>query len=272
MIDPSEMDPADIKSCCANVYEHPLVQQLIGDSFHPGGIKLTERLGTMLGLSSKSHVLDVASGRGTSAIHLAKTFGCRVTGVDLSLRNVELAASQAEQEDVNERTQFVQGDAEKLEFESSQFDVVLCECALCTFPNKPLALSEFYRVLKAPGLVGITDLTRTGPLPSELSGLLSWVACIADALPAEEYLQLLSRAGFVLEGGYTATDESLSDMAKTMQKTLIGAKILKGLGKLDLPPSVNLDEAVHVAKAALEAIDAKKLGYGIFIGSKVALA
>ncbi|MDQ2987274.1 MAG: class I SAM-dependent methyltransferase [Armatimonadota bacterium] len=272
MSDPREMNPAEVKSCCANVYEHPLVQQLIGDSFHPGGTKLTERLGTMLGLSSESLVLDVASGCGTSAIHLAKTFGCRVTGVDLSSRNVAVASTEAKELGVSELTLFVQGDAEKLPFEPAQFDAVICECALCTFPDKPLALSEFYRVLRTPGLVGIADLTRTGALTTELDGLLSWVACIADALPAVEYLQLLSEAGFWVESGYTAADESLADMASTVQKNLVGAKILKGLGKLELPPSVNLDEAVRVAKAAREAIDARQLGYGIFIGTKAALA
>lgn len=272
MSDPREMNPADVKSCCANIYEHPLVQQLIGDSFHPGGTKLTERLGTMLVLSSKSRVLDVASGRGTSAIHLAKTFGCRVTGVDLSASNVALASAVAEELGVGERTQFIQGDAEKLPFEADQFDAVICECALCTFSDKPLALSEIYRVLKTRGLVGITDLTRTGVLTSELNGLLSWVACIADALPVAQYLQLLSEAGFCSECGYTAVDETLGDMASLIQKNLVGAKILKGLGKLDLPATVDLDEAIRVAKAAREAIDGKQLGYGIFIGTKAKLA
>ena len=272
MSDPREMNPADVKSCCANIYEHPLVQELIGDSFHPGGTKLTEQLGKMLGLSSKSHVLDVASGRGTSAIHLAQTFGCRVTGIDLSSKNVALASVESKKLGMTNLTQFVQGDAEKLPFESAEFDVVICECALCTFPDKPLALAEFYRVLRTPGRLGITDLTRTGVLTKELTGLLSWVACIADALPADEYLQLLSEAGFCTESGYTAADESLADMASMIQKNLIGAKILVGLGKLELPPSVNLDEAVQVAKAARGAIEAKKLGYGIFIGTKTALA
>jgi arsenite methyltransferase len=272
MSEPLEMNPTDVKSCCANVYEHPLIQKLIGDSFHPGGTRLTERLGTMLGLSSKSIVLDVASGRGTSAIHLAKTFGCRVIGLDLSSKNLALASSEAAEVGFSDLTEFIQGDAEQLPFADAHFDAVICECALCTFPNKPMALSEFYRVLKTPGSVGITDLTRNGPLSSDLDGLLSWVACIADALPAEEYLSLLSDAGFDAQGGYTAADENLAEMAGTIQKNLVGAKILRGLGKLDLPPSVNLDEAVRVARAAREAIDAKKLGYGIFIGIKAKLA
>ncbi|CAN5545922.1 hypothetical protein BH11ARM1_BH11ARM1_06670 [soil metagenome] len=271
MSDPREMDPTEVKSCCANVYEHPLVRQLIGDSFHPGGTKLTERLGTMLGLHSASKVLDVASGRGTSAIHLAKVFGCTVIGVDMSSKNALISADEAKATGVSHLTQFVQGDAEHLDFPDDSFDAVICECALCTFPDKPLALSEFLRVLRPNGQVGITDLTRTGELDDNLAGLLSWVACIADALPAEEYLRLLTRAGIQSDCEYTAVDETLADMANTIQKNLIGAKLLQGLGKLNLPESTDLNEAVRVAKAAREAISARKLGYGIFIGSKTAV-
>ena len=268
MSQPIGMDASELKSCCANLYEHPLVRQLIGDSFHPGGTELTERLGLMLGLHAGSKVLDVASGRGTSAIHLAKVFGCRVTGVDLSSENVQASAQEAGVAGVADLTAFVQGDAESLEFPENSFDAVICECALCTFPNKPQVLSGFYKVLVPSGQVGITDLTRRGELGEDLQGLLSWVACIADALPVEKYLQLLSAAGFSAENGYTAVDETLVEMASTIQKNLVGAKILQGLGKLNLPVSVNLDEAIRVAKAAREAIGAGQLGYGIFIGAK----
>ena len=43
---------------------------------------------------------------------------------------------------------------------------------------------------------------------------------------------------------------------------------MKGLGKLNLPKSVDLDEAVRVAKSARAAIESKLLGYGVFIGNK----
>lgn len=262
---------ADVKACCANVYEHPLVTQLIGDSFHPGGTALTERLGRMIGLRTSSKVLDVASGRGTSAIHLAKTFGCAVVGVDLSHMNVSRAAEVSVREGVDHLVTFKQGDAEDLAYDDNSFDAIICECALCTFPDKLLALSEFKRVLRPGGKVGITDLTRSGTLSQDLQGLLAWVACIADALPAVEYLGLLEQAGFCSECGYTAVDEVLAEMANTIQKNLVGAKIMKGLGKLTLPDSVDLDEAVRVAKAARAAIEAKQLGYGVFIGFKPVL-
>ena len=40
-----------VKQCCARLYESDFAKMLLGDSFHPGGLKLTERLGTLLGLT-----------------------------------------------------------------------------------------------------------------------------------------------------------------------------------------------------------------------------
>ena len=128
-------------------------------------------------------MLDVAAGKGTSALFLAETTGCRVVGIDLSAQNIERATAEAAARGLGEHVTFRLGDAEGLPFDSETFDSVLCECAFCTFPSKQRAAAEFYRVLKPGGQVGISDLTRTRmPLP-DLDGLLAWIACIGDAQP-----------------------------------------------------------------------------------------
>ena len=65
-----------------------------------------------------------------------------------------------------------------------QTSTVVCECA-SHIPNKAVAASEFRRVLKPGGQVGLNNLTRTGDIPEDLQGLLAWIACIADARPLE---------------------------------------------------------------------------------------
>ena len=87
---------------------------LLGDSFHPGGTGLTRRIGDLLGLTPHSHVLDVAAGRGTSAVSLASVFGCRVTGIDLSEQNISAARAEAEARQLTDRVQFQLADAECL--------------------------------------------------------------------------------------------------------------------------------------------------------------
>ncbi len=140
-----------LKVCCTAVYETQWAQILLGDSFHPGGMALTERLGQLLKLSPNDKVLDVASGRGTTAVFLAETFGCEVVGLEYGAQAVADANELAQSAGLAERAYFKQGDAEQLPFEDNLFDVVICECAFCTFPNKAQAAAEWARVLKGNG-------------------------------------------------------------------------------------------------------------------------
>ncbi len=166
---------ADVKQCCALAYGSDAARFLLGDSFHPGGIALTLELAGLMKLNSASLLLDVASGKGTSAFAVAEHFGCRVIGVDLSEANIAASEAEATKRGLNDRVQFRLADAEQLPFEAASFDAILCECAFCTFPNKATAAAEFTRVLRAGGRVGISDLTRVAdPLP-ELDGLLAWI-------------------------------------------------------------------------------------------------
>ena len=47
---PEQVAPPEVKQCCARLYESDAAKLLLGDSFHPGGLKLTERLGRLLPL------------------------------------------------------------------------------------------------------------------------------------------------------------------------------------------------------------------------------
>src|SRR5260370_40319848 len=77
-----------LKQCWAKLYESDLARVLLGDTFHPGGLKLTERVGSLLYLTPESRALDVASGKGTTALFLAERFGCQVVGIDYGGQNI----------------------------------------------------------------------------------------------------------------------------------------------------------------------------------------
>jgi arsenite methyltransferase len=259
-------DAAEVKSCCAAVYQSDWARLLLGDSFHPGGLALTERLGQMLGLGPGQRVLDVAAGTGASAIFLARRFGCAIVSVDYSAAAVQEATAAAEVVALADRVHFQQGDAEALAAADGAFDAVVCECAFCTFPNKRAAAGEFARVLRPGGRVGLSDLTRVGELPPALDGLLAWVACIADARPLDEYVQYLERADFAVDH-IEAHDDALSELVQGIRTRLLGAELLAKLKKIDLP-GADFDQAKTLARAAAAAIAAGRLGYAIVTATK----
>jgi SAM-dependent methyltransferase len=254
-------DAAEIKQCCARLYETEIVRRLLGESFHPGGTGLTERLGVLLGLSPQSQVLDVASGNGTSALFLAQRFGCRVIGVDLSAENVQRATAEANRLGLADRIRFEVGDAERLPLNDSAVDAVVCECAFCTFPDKPRAAREFARVLRPCGRVGLSDITRTPGPPGELSDLMSWIACLGDARSAATYTEWLAGAG-LMDAVVEPHDDALVDMIRGIGVRLFATEVLAGVGKLDIA-GIDLVAAKRVLKQANAAVAERRLGYAL---------
>ncbi len=257
---------ASVKQCCAAFYGSDLARLLLGDSFHPGGTQLTDRLCQLLQLSQRSRLLDVAAGRGTSAFYVVEAFGCEVVGIDLSEDNVHAANEEAVRRGLADRVSFRLADAEKLPFEEASFDAILCECAFCTFPNKRVAAQEFARVLKPGARLGLSDLTRiAGPLPA-LDDLLSWIACIGDAQPLAAYVGTLESAGLPVESTEDR-GEALSTMVRQIQGKLLGAEIMIGLKKMSLP-GVDFSSAKRFALAALGVIQGGELGYSAICAVK----
>jgi arsenite methyltransferase len=255
-----------VKQCCARLYESDLTRFLLGDSFHPGGLKLTGQLGRTLGLSTASRVLDVACGKGTTAVFLAKEFGCEVFGIEYADQNVVAARSLARAEHVDARVQFERSDAETLPFSDESFDAVICECAFCTFPDKAAAAREFFRVTRRGGRVGISDLTRSEILSKDLDGLLAWIACIGDAQTVDGYVAYLRDAGFSVDS-IERQNDALKEMVDQVRMKLLGAEIMAGLNKLQLP-GFDLGAAKRMANSAAAAVKQGQLGYALICATK----
>ncbi|MBN1977664.1 MAG: methyltransferase domain-containing protein [Anaerolineae bacterium] len=261
-----EFSDRERKSGRATFYESDAVRKLLGDAFHPGGLALTRHLGEIIGLSQGNHVLDVACGRGSSAVHLAERFGCHVTGLEYNARNIVSAHALAEERGVSILTTFRQGDAEGLPFDDETFDAAISECSFCAFPDKARAAAEIARVLRPGGRLGLTDMTTSGPLPEDIQTLLSWVACIAGAGAAESYVETLKGAGFI---DFTVEDQrsALLDLVTDIRRKLLGAEIAAGLGKLDLGDA-DLEEGKRLARQGAELIEKGAVGYTLIVARK----
>ena len=264
---PGRPDAVDVKQCCARLYESEFASRLLGESFHPGGAALTERLGHLVGLTPDSLVLDVASGKGTSAVLVAERFGCAVVGVDLSAQNAVHATAEAGRLGLAGRLRFEVGDAEQLPLAEASVDAIICECAFCTFPDKPVAAAEFARVLKPGGRVGLSDITRAPGPPGELADLMAWIACLADARPADAYTAWLTDAGFT-NATIEEHDEALMEMIRRIGTRLFATEVLAGLGKLDLA-GIDLPALKRMTKQALTAAAEHRLGYAIVCATKI---
>ncbi len=127
----------DLKLCCAAAYAHPAVRWLLGGELHPGGVAVARRTFELAELRAGERLLDVACGAGTSVLLAASEFAADATGVEYGYEAVR-AAREAVREPAAgcaQHVRFLHGDAETLPVADDKFEVVLCECALCTFPT-----------------------------------------------------------------------------------------------------------------------------------------
>jgi hypothetical protein len=257
---------AELKQCCASFYGSDAARWLLADCWHPGGLTLTRHLAAQLQLSADSRLLDVACGTGGSALLIAEVFGCHVQGVDLDARNVAQAGQAAAERGLSARASFEQGDAEGLAAAAGRFDALLCECALCTFPDKRAAAREFHRVLCADGRLAMSDVTRRAERLSGLEDLAAWVGCVADAWPLAAYAECLREAGFD-EVQIEDRSDTLQGLIAQIAGRLAAGELLAGLGQVPLSAE-QLQRGRSLLAAAHEAVRRGELGYGVVTARK----
>jgi arsenite methyltransferase len=239
----------EIKACCAAAYSSAAARFLLGDSFHPGGAELTSRLIAALEVGRGDTVVDVACGPGTSSEQLARETGCSVVGVDLVIPD----------RTPHPLVRFAQGDAEALPLADGSVDGAICECALCTFPDKATATRELARVLRPGARAAIADVTaEPSRLPAELRGLEAWIACLGDARPSGELVELLERAGLEVEL-VEPHDDALGALLERVETRLRLAASVLGDG---------IGGAEELLGAARSAVDDGALGYVLLVARR----
>jgi SAM-dependent methyltransferase len=103
-------------------------------------------------VKSGMRVLDVASGPGYAA-GAAAARGATVVGIDFSPLMVEEARRRYESV---ASLEFLEGDAQRLPFESNQFGAVVMNFGLLHLARPEVAISEAFRVLKPGGRYAFT--------------------------------------------------------------------------------------------------------------------
>jgi sarcosine/dimethylglycine N-methyltransferase len=169
--------------------------QLIFDHFHTRGLPATVELASLAGISPESTVLDVGSGIGGPARYLAATYGCSVTGVDLSEPFVEAARYLTERTGQTDRVRFEVGSALDLPFPAASFDIVLLQHVAMNILDRPRLYREIRRVLRSDGMFATYDIvTRDGsphyPVPWAMTPATSFL------LSADETRGAIEQAGF----------------------------------------------------------------------------
>ena len=145
-------------------------------------------------------LLDVATGTGHTALHLAGSARL-VAGLDITPQMLELARDAGRDRGLK-NVRWLRGDVRSMPFPDGTFDVLTCRRAPHHFPDLDLALKEMARVLRPGGVMVIDD--RSVPDDVEVADTMNLLDLLHDPshvreYSAREWREALLRAGLHLE-------------------------------------------------------------------------
>ena len=182
-------------STAAPEFSYFEIQAFWGVTKHMGGPEATDELAALCHVDQDKYVLEVGCGVGITACHLVKRYGCRVIGVDLSDKMVAWSTKRAQRRSIEHKCEFRTADAQNLPFEAGLFDAVICE-SVTAFPQDPeRAVSEYVRVTKPGGYVGLNEGTWLKPPPAELVAYVGRTMAQAKFLAPDGWQALLAGVG-----------------------------------------------------------------------------
>jgi len=198
------------------------------DEFHIRGRAATLELARAASLDAAKRVLDVGSGVGGTSRCLAKEFGCRVTGIDLTEDYCRAAELLTAKTGLAHLVDYRQGDATQLPFADASFDVVWTEHAAMNIPDKARLYREMYRVLKPGGRLAIYDVLAGPAGPVHFPVPWARTPDASFLLRPDELRALLEAAGFAITDWSDTTDAARAWFVALAQK--IGREGLPPLG------------------------------------------
>jgi SAM-dependent methyltransferase len=170
----------------------------------PGAVESFAGVGHFLDLADLGpgeSVVDLGSGSGTDLLAAALQVGPRgqVTGVDMTDAQLAKAALLAHEHGI-ENVKLVQSRLEDTPLADESADAVISNGVINLCPDKPRAFGEIARLLRPGGRAAIADIVSGTELAERTRRNTDlWAACIAGAIPQDDYVAGLEAAGLTVE-------------------------------------------------------------------------
>jgi SAM-dependent methyltransferase len=193
------------------------VEDIAGaDSFHIRGRPATIELADRVGFQSDWQVLDVGSGPGGTARYLTSTYGCHVTGLDLTPSFVALATELSKLVGLDDSTDYECGNALAMPFEDNTFNCVWIEHVQMNIEDKQQLAHELHRVVKPGGKLALYEIFNADGDPVQYPTPWSDTGDTSYLVTADEMRSTLTGTGFHVDEWHDLTQPS-ADWFRTMR-------------------------------------------------------
>jgi ubiquinone/menaquinone biosynthesis C-methylase UbiE len=169
-----------------------------------------------LALTRDSHILDLCSGIGGPARFFARTYGCKVTAIDLSEFNHRTAQQRTRAAGLDHLVTCTCEDALEVPLPEASFTHVFgCE-AWCYFPDKVQLYKAAYRLLKPGGIIAFLEAACETQVRLHTAEHLAPVKYES----IDNYTSLLHAAGFEAVRHYDTTELARKDVASSLYRLI----------------------------------------------------
>ncbi|SFP78366.1 sarcosine/dimethylglycine N-methyltransferase [Nitrosomonas cryotolerans] len=189
--------------------------------------------GRLSGLDADCHVLDIGSGYCGAARYLAKTYGIRVTGLNLSEVENKKAREHNISAGLSSYIEVCDGSFETMPFESASsshngFDIVWSQDAILHSGNRQQVFAETYRVLKSGGYFIFTDPMQADDCPEGvLQPILDRIHLSSLGSP-NYYCTIAKALGFEVLDFDDQTNQLVNHYQRVLEETEARAAELEG--------------------------------------------
>jgi SAM-dependent methyltransferase len=188
-----------------------------------------------LALQPGETVVDLGSGAGIDALIAARAVGPEghVIGIDMTPEMLGKARSNSAAAGAD-HVEFREGRLEALPVDDQTVDAITSNCVINLVPDKSRVFAEIARVLKPGGRLVVSDVMLDGELPEIITqDVMAYVGCVSGAIQREDYLGMLTEAGFG-DVEITKDVDFLATVADSLPKEISGAMEELGLKSEDL--------------------------------------
>lgn len=105
-------------------------------------------------------ILDVAAGTADLSLAAMKLDPEHITGIDISVKMLEIGREKISRKRLDDRIELVQGDSEKIPFANDHFDVAMVAFGVRNFADPLKGLSEMTRVVRRGGMVMVLEFSK----------------------------------------------------------------------------------------------------------------
>lgn len=260
----TQSDAADLHKNRADYFD-TLAQ--MGMTKHIGSLAATEGLVAGCHIDADSFVLDVGCGIGLTPCYLARTYHCRVVGVDITSKMIARAQVEGRQRGVSNLVTWAIADAQGLPFAAGSFDAVIVESVSVFLDDPELGFREYVRAARPGGYVGVTESTWLETPGDDVADFMG--ALGAQAKTEDAWMALMKQSGLEDVTGYAQRAGAREEAAGRIKR--YGCRGLLRAMVRAVPAMIFNRKGRRVLRQATASMPDRVfqlMGYGVFVGRK----